>query len=144
MYIQLNDQILFYEKTGMGAPVILLHGNGGSHGDFDVLIADLENEYTVYALDSRGHGLSASVDEFHYTDMASDLIAFIETLHIDKPAVYGYSDGGIVGLMAASQRPELFSSLIVSGANVTPNGVSFLQNGKSKNIIKKPDHRWML
>ncbi len=137
MYIQLNDQILFYEKTGMGQPIILLHGNGGSHGDFDVLAADLENEYTVYALDSRGHGLSSEVKEFHYADMANDVIRFIESLHIEKPVVYGYSDGGIVGLMAASMRPELFSKLIVSGANATPSGISFFARREIKKHYRK-------
>ena len=123
MYIQLNGQIIYYEKSGEGSPVILVHGNKETHKIFDVLIPELSKEHTVYALDSRGHGLSASVSTFHYTDMAEDIIAFVHALDLVKPAFYGFSDGGIIGLIAAYKRPFLFSSLIVSGANLTPRGL---------------------
>ena len=126
MYIQLNGQIIYYEKTGEGSPVILVHGNGETHKIFDALIPSLSKRHTVYALDSRGHGLSAAVNEFHYADMADDVVSFIHGLDLVKPAFYGFSDGGIVGLIAAFRHPSLFSSLAVSGANLTPFGWRFL------------------
>ncbi len=122
MYIQLNGQVIYYEKTGEGSPVILVHGNGETHKTFEVLIPELSRKHTVYALDSRGHGLSAPVSEYHYTDMAEDVAAFVHALDLVKPAFYGFSDGGIVGLIAASKYPTLFSAMIVSGANLTPSG----------------------
>lgn len=126
MYIQLNGQIIYYEKTGEGSPVILVHGNGETHKIFDALIPSLSKRHTVYALDSRGHGLSAAVNEFHYADMADDVVSFIHGLDLVKPAFYGFSDGGIIGLIAAFRHPSLFSSLAVSGANLTPFGWRFL------------------
>ncbi len=125
MFIQLENQILYYEKSGVGAPVLLLHGNGGSHGDLDVLQADLELDYTVYAIDSRGHGQSAPVKEYHYADMADDVLRFIRALQIEKPMVYGYSDGAIVALMAAAKEPEAFSALMLSGANLSFSGLTW-------------------
>lgn len=122
MYIQLNGQVIYYEKTGEGSPIILVHGNGESIRTFEVLIPQLAKKHTVYALDSRGHGKSASVDEFHYTDMAEDVAAFVQALDLVKPAFYGFSDGGIIGLIAASKYPNMFSALAVSGANLTPKG----------------------
>ena len=116
MYIQLNGQVIYYEKTGEGSPVILVHGNKESHKIFDVLIPELSKQHTVYALDSRGHGQSASSGEFHYTE-------FIHALDLVKPAYYGFSDGGIIGLLAASKYPSLFCALAVSGANLTPSGL---------------------
>lgn len=73
MYMQLNGQVIYYEKCGEGSPVILVHGNGETHKIFDVLIAELSKKHTVYAMDSRGHGQSAAVTEFHYSDMADDV-----------------------------------------------------------------------
>lgn len=125
MYIQLNGQIIYYEKTGEGSPVILVHGNGETHKIFDVLIPELSKKHTVYALDSRGHGLSAAVNEYHYADMAEDIAAFVQALDLIKPAFYGFSDGGIIGLIAASRYPTMFSALAVSGANLTPSGWKF-------------------
>ncbi len=150
MYIQLNGQVIYYEKTGEGSPVILVHGNGETHKTFEVLIPELSKKHTVYALDSRGHGQSAAVTEFHYADMAEDVAAFVHALDLVKPAFYGFSDGGIVGLMAASKYPTLFSALAVSGANLTPSGCRLhvrifvrLQYLKSKNpllllMLKEP------
>ncbi len=125
MYIQLNGQIIYYEKHGEGSPVLLAHGNKETHKIFDVLIPELSKKHTVYALDTRGHGLSAGAKEFHYEDMAEDIAAFIQALELVKPAFYGFSDGGITGLLAASRYPALFSALAVSGANLTPSGWKF-------------------
>ncbi len=125
MYIQLNGQVIYYEKTGEGSPVILVHGNKETHKIFDVLIPELSKKHTVYALDSRGHGNSSAVSEYHYTDMAEDVAAFVDALELASPAFYGFSDGGIIGLIAASRYPAMFSALAVSGANLTPMGWKF-------------------
>ncbi|CAK7062821.1 MAG: 2-succinyl-6-hydroxy-2,4-cyclohexadiene-1-carboxylate synthase [Eubacterium sp.] len=123
MNIQIGDINLFYEQEGQGAPLILIHGNGEDHTIFDKITGPLSREFTVYALDSRGHGSSTPVDAFDYREMAEDIHGFIQVLKLEKPAVYGFSDGGIIGLMLAYQYPELLSKLIVSGANTTPDGL---------------------
>ena len=82
----------------------------------------LASRYTCYLLDSRGHGESDSVTELHYLDMAEDLIAFMEQNNLEDTAVYGFSDGGIIGLLAA-MRTSRITRLAVSGANMTPEGV---------------------
>ena len=60
MYIQLNSQVICYEKTGQGKPVILIHGNNEDHHIFDTLVETMSKYHTVYAMDSRGHGESAT------------------------------------------------------------------------------------
>lgn len=122
MYIQLSGQVIYYERTGEGSPVILTHGNKETHKIFDVLIPALSKKHTVYALDTRGHGLSSVPHEYHYADMAEDIASFIQALELVKPAFYGFSDGGITGLLAASKYPAMLSALAVSGANLTPSG----------------------
>ena len=124
MYIQLDGQVLYYEVTGEGKPLIMLHGNGESHEIFDKAIDVLKEHYTVYAIDSRGQGLSETPKEYHYKDMAYDVINFIENLHIAKPTLYGFSDGGVIGLMVAILRSDLISKLIVSGTNLSPKGLT--------------------
>lgn len=114
---------LYYETLGSGAPLILLHGNSESHEIFNESAALLASRYTVYLLDSRGHGKSGKVDAFHYEDMAEDVELLIRTLSLEKPILCGFSDGGIVGLMLAAKYPDLLSKLIVCGANLTPNGL---------------------
>ena len=52
--------------------------------------------------------------------MAEDMYQFIKKLNIEKPVFYGFSDGGIIGLILASKYPDLLSKLIVSGASINP------------------------
>ena len=125
MFIKLNNTELYYEATGEGTPVILLHGNGEDHNIFDVLIGQLSEKFRVYAIDSRGHGQSGKSDNLNYQLMAEDIIGFIHENNIEKPILYGFSDGGIIGLMIAYMQPRLLSKLIVSGANSSPSGLKF-------------------
>lgn len=137
MYIQINRQILFYDKTGEGTPLLLLHGNGEDHTIFDALIPLLEKTHTVYAIDSRGHGASNPTEDFHYMGMAEDIAQFITSLEIQDPILYGFSDGGIVGLLLALHYPGLLSKLIISGANLYPNGMKRTFLHKIKQHYKK-------
>ena len=56
--------------------------------------------------------------------MAQDVIEFIKTLNLNKPILYGFSDGGIIGILVAIKEPDILSKAIVSGANVTPDDLS--------------------
>ncbi|MCQ4638102.1 alpha/beta hydrolase [Anaerovorax odorimutans] len=122
-YIDVNGVNLAYVQQGEGKPLILLHGGGGSCHSFDHIIDRLSKNYTVYAIDSRGQGKSSAASEYNYQDMADDVEAFIKEKQLERPALYGFSDGGITGIILASQHPELLSALMVSGANLYPEGI---------------------
>lgn len=123
MQITVNNINLFYICQGTGEPLIMLHGNGENHTIFDEAIEVLSKHYTVYAIDTRSHGQSDKVKELHYCDMAEDVKCFIEELGLEKPVLYGFSDGGIVGLLLAIKYPNLLSKVIGSGVNVNPDGL---------------------
>ena len=125
MLITVNNTELYYEVTGEGTPIILLHGNGEDHNIFDVLISQLSDKFRVYAIDSRGHGKSENSDNLDYHLMADDIVEFIHKNHIEKPVLYGFSDGGIIGLMISYKFPALLSKLVISGANSSPSGLKF-------------------
>ncbi|VYU05925.1 alpha/beta fold hydrolase [Clostridium tertium] len=123
MFLEVNDITLFYEKAGSGYPIILLHGNGENHHIFDNTVKILKDYFTVYTIDTRGHGKSSPVTELHYSDMAEDIFNFICKLKLNRPILYGFSDGGIIGLLIAIKYPNLLSNLIISGANLNPKGL---------------------
>ena len=112
MIAEVNGIRQFYEKSGAGRPLVMVHGNGEDHTIFDEAVRKLRNEYCCYRLDSRCHGQSEDTRELHYRDMATDVIAFLKAL-----------DLRIVGLMAAA-RCERITTLIVSGANTSPKAVA--------------------
>lgn len=123
--IEINDVTISYEVTGHGRPMLLVHGNGEDHRIFDRSAAILKEHFTCYLIDSRGHGGSSRVSEFHYRDMAKDMVLFMEELHLDQVTFVGFSDGGIIGLLAASMTKRI-STLIACGANVRPEGLKAL------------------
>lgn len=122
MKIKVNNIELYYEVKGSGKEIILLHGNRENHHIFNELINKLSKEYKVYAIDSRNHGQSEKSNEISYELMRDDIIDFIYKLKIKKPILYGFSDGGIVGLLISIKEPNILSKLIVSGANLYPKG----------------------
>lgn len=128
MEIQVNNVKLYYEEYGSGQPIILLHGNQETHEIFDKLINKLKDNYKVYAIDSRCHGKSENPKEISYNLMCDDIIDFIKKLNIEKPILYGFSDGGIIGLLIAIKETNLLSNLIISGANITPDVFTFFDN----------------
>lgn len=125
MELNTGSVTLHYEQAGSGRPLILLHGNGESSAIFDAAIPLLAEHFTVYAIDSRGHGQSSPVSEYHYADMAQDVADFIRLLALDRPIVYGFSDGGILALLLAIRHPDLVGGIIASGVNVRPDGLKW-------------------
>ena len=103
--------------------MILLHGNGEDHSIFAETAEILKEHFAVYMPDTRGHGRSEGVEEYHYSDMAEDLRELIRVLGLERPLLCGFSDGGIVGLLAAVRDPGLLSAMVLCGANLTPKGM---------------------
>ena len=118
-----NGVSLFYAAEGAGKPVILLHGNGGSHNDLETTQRELAQAgYMVYALDSRGQGANQRLDEYHYKDMATDVYEFIRLKGLEKPAVFGFSDGGIIALQLEVMYPGTLGAIVTGGANIFVEG----------------------
>ena len=126
MYITVNGVRLFYEQTGNGRPLVMVHYNSMSHKIFKSAAKVLGQHFTVYCPDSRDHGKSEKVKTLHYEDMAEDMAEFIKALELEKPVFYGFSDGGIIGLILAYRYPDMLSSLIVSGASLNPDSTKDL------------------
>ena len=106
-------------------PVLLLHGGLADSSYWNDLVPALVAKgRTVIVMDSRGHGRTTSNPEpYGYGLMAEDVEMLLGFLHVPKVDLVGWSDGGIIGLELAIQRPELLSSLFAYGANAKPDGL---------------------
>lgn len=123
MKISVNGVELNYEVIGSGDPLIMVHGNSEDHTIFNEAAAVLKDYYTCYLVDTRCHGKSSKVKRLHYKDMAQDYMEFIKVLNLQNVTYFGFSDGGILGLLIGMER-DLIDTLIVSGANTYPGAVS--------------------
>jgi pimeloyl-ACP methyl ester carboxylesterase len=135
VFAEVNGIRLFYETVGEGRPLVMLHGNGEDHTIFAEAAELLGERFACYLLDSRGHGQSTPVSELHYADMAEDTCAFIAAMGLRKPALYGHSDGGIIGLLLEITHPGTLGMLAVSGTNLSPAGLipSFIEEFSAAN-----------
>ncbi|MCL1802301.1 MAG: alpha/beta hydrolase [Eubacteriaceae bacterium] len=123
-FVKSFGDTIYYKITGWGKPLVLLHGNGGDHTKFDALISRLSIHWECYAFDSPAHGLSSEPEALHYDSMMESIAEALRIAGLEKPAVLGFSDGAIIGLMMAIKYPQLVSALIAAGANTIPDGVS--------------------
>jgi len=113
---------MYAEVYGQGAPLLIIHGNGGSIRDFIYQIPYFEKKYKVIVADSRAQGYSTdSGDSLTYEMMADDYAALLDAMKIDSAYVIGWSDGGINALLLAIRHPQKVKKLASTGANLVPD-----------------------
>jgi pimeloyl-ACP methyl ester carboxylesterase len=122
-YVEINDIRIFYQDTGAGEPLLLLHG-GLLSSDFSKPPMDFfAGQFRVIAPDSRGHGRTSDSDKpITYELMADDMVKLLDHLGLDSVFIVGFSDGGNVGLVMASSYPDRVKTLVAIGANFQPDG----------------------
>jgi pimeloyl-ACP methyl ester carboxylesterase len=113
---------MYAETYGQGAPLLIIHGNGGSIKDFIYQIPYFDKKYKVIIADSRAQGNSTdNGDSLTYEMMADDYSALLDAMKIDSAYVIGWSDGGINALLLAIRHPEKVKKLASTGANLAPD-----------------------
>ena len=123
-YAKVNGIDMYYAVYGSGDPVLLIHGGLGHADIWASQVAELSKTHKVIVADSRGHGRSTRTEQpYGYDLMASDYLALLDYLKIDKTALVGWSDGGIIGIDIALHHPERLTRLFAQAANVTTDGV---------------------
>ena len=121
-YVRTRGFDMYYETYGTGAPLLIIHGNGGSINNFVYQIPYFAKDYRVIVADSRAQGKSTDTrDSLSYEMMADDLNALLDSLRLDSCFVIGWSDGGINGLLLAMRHPDKVKKLAVTGANLWPD-----------------------
>ena len=107
-YAQVNGLKMYYEESGSGQPLILLHGGTVTSKMWEAHIPIFARYFRVIAPDSRGHGRTNNpAGELSYRSMADDVVALIHTLDLDRPLICGYSDGGHFALEVGMRYPDL-------------------------------------
>ena len=108
-----NGVRLFYELTGAGEPLVLVHGSWTSHHSWDRVVPSLCGSFRVLAYDRRGHSNSERpAGQGSVREDVLDLAALIEHLGLGPAWVAGSSFGATITLRLAGERPDLFRGLI--------------------------------
>ncbi len=122
----INGVDLYYEVHGDpdNPPVLLLHGSIDSLESFETLVPPLvEAGYRTIAFDGRGRGRSAWGEEpLSYGLMASDALALLDLLGVQRTDVVGLSAGATLALELAIHHPERLGRVVAFGGSFTADG----------------------
>jgi pimeloyl-ACP methyl ester carboxylesterase len=124
-YVLHDGARIWHSSYGSGTPVILLHGGLGHSGNWTYQVPPLvENNYRVILIDSRGHGRSTRDQlPFSYELMASDVLAVMDTLHLERACLVGWSDGACTAMVLAAMTPSRVSGVFFFACNMDPTGL---------------------
>jgi pimeloyl-ACP methyl ester carboxylesterase len=116
--VAVNGMQVYYEVSGEGEPLIVLHGSYMNIPTMGEIIPALGKAHKVYALELQGHGRTNDIDRpITYPNLADDVAAFMDAVGLKKANVLGYSMGAMTGLQLTIRHPEKVDRLIfVSGA----------------------------
>jgi pimeloyl-ACP methyl ester carboxylesterase len=116
--VDVNGMRMYYEVSGSGEPLIVLHGAYMNIPLMGAIIPKLAKTHRVYALELQGHGRTTDIDRpITYQNLADDVAAFMDAVGLKKADVFGYSMGAITGLQLAIRHPEKVNKLVFgSGA----------------------------
>ena len=108
---------IYFRETGNGLPLIFLHGGWGyAIYPFDRQIEALGNDYRIIIPDRTGYGRSLKIREFpidFHRRAAREMKSFIKALGIDRPVLWGHSDGAVIAVLMALTDPEMYSGLVL-------------------------------
>ena len=113
--VQVNGMQMYYEASGQGDPLVVLHGAYMNITDMGGIIPRLAQTHKVYALEFQGHGRTTDIDRpITYANLADDVAAFMDSMGLVKADVFGYSMGSIAGLQLAIRHPEKVNKLVAA------------------------------
>lgn len=124
---------MYYEEVGKGTPVIFLHGHTLDRRMWADQVKALQDEYHVIVPDLRGYGLTSDPEEGYQFTHMDDVVALMDSLHIEKAHVIGLSMGGFIAGDMLGMCPErLLSCVMVSGETLSSNGPSRPRTAQEK------------
>jgi pimeloyl-ACP methyl ester carboxylesterase len=115
--MHINDIDLYYESTGEGEPLLLIHGLGSSTRNWELQVKHFSERYRVITYDLRGHGRSSKPPgPYFMQSFANDTTGLLNRLGIQVAHVVGVSMGGMIAFELAVRYPDLLKSLVIANS----------------------------
>jgi pimeloyl-ACP methyl ester carboxylesterase len=116
-YVEVEGATIWVEDVGSGPPLVCLHsGWGRAVMPFDAAAARLGGSHRMLFPDRRGYGRSTPLDrltiDFH-AEAARDLAAVLDFLEIERPILWGHSDGAVIAALYAADHVEAPRALVL-------------------------------
>ena len=122
-YAEVNGMKMYYEISGEGDPLVVLHGAYMNIPSMGAIIPKLAETHKVYALELQGHGRTNDIDRaITYPNLADDVAVFMDAVGIKKADVFGYSMGAVAGLQVAIRHPQKVDQLVAASVAYDAEG----------------------
>jgi pimeloyl-ACP methyl ester carboxylesterase len=113
--VTVNGMRMYYEVSGEGDPVVVLHGAYMNIPSMGAIIPELAKTRRVYAIEFQGHGRTTDIDRrITYQNLADDVATFMDSVGLANADIFGYSMGGQAALQLAIRHPEKVKKLIAA------------------------------
>jgi len=109
-----------------GEPLLLLPPNGGDMHSFDGnILPEMSKHFKVITVSPRGTGNSDWVEGgMTFEAMAEDLVKILDYLEIEKTRIFGFSDGGNLGIVFTLAHQDRVEALAIMGSNINTLGTN--------------------
>ena len=112
---------IYYEVSGEGFPLVLIHATPFDHDLFTYQINHFSTYFKVIAVDLRGFGRSDKpVGEFSLKDMGDDILGILREERVKEAILLGVSVGSGIALLLGLDHAPMFKALILVGGNSGP------------------------
>lgn len=118
--MNINQHNIEFDRFGDGAPMLLVHGLGGTSNFWRPVINAFENDYTIVAPDLPSAGRSDVQSDVSIESLAEDMLALMSALEFEKFHLVGHSMGTIVCQHMAVMAPERIHDLVLLGPLAAP------------------------
>jgi pimeloyl-ACP methyl ester carboxylesterase len=114
--------LIHYRDAGAGRPLVFLHGGWGYEiYPFDRQLQSLAPHHRVVIPDRTGYGQSGTLErqevDFHRR-AAAETLGVIDALGLERPVLWGHSDGAVIAVLAGLAAPQRISALILEATHL--------------------------
>ena len=118
--MNINGRYIAVERKGSGAPLLLVHGLGGTSNFWWPAVRAFESDYELIVPDLPSAGRSQLDAAVSIATIAGDLLALMDELEFDQFHLAGHSMGTIVCQHMAAAAPERILDLVLLGPLAEP------------------------
>src|SRR6266536_2043173 len=120
--IVIGDGALYYERQGVGFPVMFVSGLAGFASFWHDQAVSFAKQFDVITHDHRGIGQSdLTRSGFTVDRMAADVIGLMDALEIERAHIVGHSTGGAIAQILAVEQPKRLASVVLSATWTKPD-----------------------
>lgn len=131
---------LYYQDEGQGPVVLALSGLTRNSTDFDY-VAPFLKDVRLIRMDYRGRGKSqwSQAESYTIPTEASDAIALLDHLEIEKAAILGTSRGGLIAMFLAATAKHRLTGICLNdiGPEIAPAGLDAIKNYIGRNPVQR-------